>query len=155
MYNKSNENNYSSQPFSTFDRMEDNALTPSSNTEKFKNFLYRKRIYFLFGFGVVILAIIIIIISSAGDKDKDNIINNEKEKPEIIEPFSKYYSLKTKNYLNFLSSLEEKQYIAYHYTFQNNSKGSFSNKYQYLYENDTSLIPNNSEVGKYLFQEES
>ena len=161
MYNKSTENNYSSQPFSTFDRMEDNALTPSSNTEKFKNFLYRKRIYFLFGFGIVILAIIIITISSTGDKD--NIINNEKERPseierkepEIIEPFSKYYSLKTKNYLNFLSSLEEKKYIAYHYTFQNNSKGSFSNKYQYLYENDTSLIPNNSEVGKYLFQEES
>ena len=56
---------------------------------------------------------------------------------------------------NLFSSLETDNYIAYQYEFESNSKSSFANKYQYLYKKDTSLIPNNSEVGKYLFHEES
>ena len=85
------------------------------------------------------------------EKKKDEEDNNE----EKYETISKYYSQKTKNYLKLISSLENDSYIAYQYEFQKDSKGSFANNYQYLYENDTSLIPNDSEVGNYLFQEES
>ena len=85
------------------------------------------------------------------EKKKDEEDNNE----EKYETISKYYSQKTKNYLKLISSLENDSFIAYQYEFQKDSKGSFANNYQYLYENDTSLIPNDSEVGNYLFHEES
>jgi len=47
-------------------------------------------------------------------KEEEEKEKEEKEEKEEIKPFSHYYSEKTKNYLNYISSLEEKQYIAYH-----------------------------------------
>ena len=128
----------------------DESLKYSNKLYKIKNFIYKKRIY-LIAFTVIFISIIIIIIASSSGGSK-----KESKKPkENFEPFSNYYSPRTKNYINLLSSLEKENDIAYQYTFDNNSKGSFSNKFQDLYENDTSLIPNKSEVGNYLFHEES
>ena len=141
------------QPFSPFEIMKQNNSNSDSKIDKFKNFIYTKRIYFIGFFILLLLIIIIIVITTSGNKDSESSSNKEPKEEEINE--SKYYSQKTKNYMNFITHLEKDNSIAYHYNFQNNSKGSFSNKYQYLYENDTSLISNNSEVGKYLFYEES
>ena len=91
------------------------------------------------------------IVVISGEKSSQKTIDQNSS---INEPYSKYCQDKTEKYINLINSLEEKNYIAYHYKFQKNSKGSFENKYQYLYENDTSLIPNNSEVGNYLFTEQ-
>ena len=163
MYNKSIEDNGNQQPFSSFEKMNENDLNSPSKFDQIKNFIYRKRIYFMVASLLLLIIIIIVIVSSGSNNKEDKEIQENKETKneekeieiEQLEPFSKYYSIKTKNYVNFLSSLENNNHTAYHYTFQNNSKGSFINKYQYLYENDTSLIPNNSEVGNYLFHEES
>jgi hypothetical protein len=92
------------------------------------------------------------IVVISGEKSSQKII---EQNSSINEPYSKYWQEKTEKYINLINSLEEKNYIAYHYEFQKDSKGSFENKYQYLYEKDTSLIPNNSDVGNYLFMEES
>jgi len=145
------------QPFSPFEIMNQNNSNSNSKIDRFKNFIYTKRIYFIsfFILLLLIIIIIIIIIATSGNKDSESNSNQEPKEEEINESFSKYYSQKTKNYMNFITNLEKDNSIAYHYNFQNNSKGSFDNKYQYLYENDTSLISNNSEVGKYLFYEES
>ena len=117
----------------------DESLKYSNKLYKIKNFIYKKRIY-LIAFTVIFIAIIIIIIASSSGGSK-----KESKKPkENFEPFSNYYSPRTKNYINLLSSLEKENNIAYQYTFDNNSKGSFSNTFQDLYENDTSLIPNKS-----------
>ena len=138
-----------------------NDLKGPSKLNKMKSFIYRKRIYLIVSSIILLSIIIIIIISSSGGSNKKEKSNKEEQQNkdqediEEYEPISKYYSEKTKNYLQFVSTLEEENYIAYQYNFQNNSKGSFENTYQYLYENDTSLIPNNSEVGNYLFHEES
>ena len=142
------------EPFSSFEKMYDNDLKKKSKYELIKNFIYRKRIYIIIC-SIFLLTIIIIIIATNKKNNKKTNEKKQQEKKEEYDPISKYYSQKTKNYLNLISSLERDDYIAYQYDFQNNSKGSFANKYQYLYENDTSLIPNNSEVGKYLFHEES
>ena len=132
------------ESFSSFDRMYETDLKKQNKFEKIKNFLIRKKIYVIAGTIILIALLIIIIAASKGGKTE-----------EKHEPISKYYSQRTINYLNLLSSLEKDNYIAYQYEFQSNSKSSFANKYQYLYNYDTSLIPNNSEVGKYLFHKES
>ena len=128
-------------------------------SSKLENFISKKKIYFIIGILLILFTVILIILSSNDNKKKEeNLIIKEKYnniEEKIIESFSKYYSPKTKNYINFISELEKKNYIAYYYDFQNNSKGSFSNKYQYLYEYDTSLIPNNSEIGYSSFHNES
>ena len=151
------ENNNIQKPLSPFEIMEKNDLNSYSMKDKFKNFIYTKRIYFIIFLILLLLIIIIILISTGGNNNKDSESSSKKEQKEeeIYEPFSKYYSQKTKNYIDFIIYLEKNNSIAYHYNFQNNSKGSFKNKYQYLYEKDTSLISNNSEVGNYLFYEES
>ena len=142
-------------PFSSFEEMNADLNSPNK-LERIKKFIYRKRLYII---GIVsliiIITIFIIVLNSGGDNDNNTPEKSKKEEEGQFEPFSKYYSLKTKNYLNYISSLEQENYIVYQYNFQNNSKGSFSNKYQHLHQNETSLIPNNSEVGKYLFHEES
>ena len=135
------------EPFSSFERMNDADLKTQSKFEKIKTILFRKKIYLIAGAITLITILIIILFANKGSKKEDG--------EEKHEPISKYYSQRTINYFNLLSSLENGNYIAYQYEFQSNSKGSFANKYQYLYKNDTSLIPNNSEVGKYLFHEES
>ena len=145
-----NSDNNIKQPLSSFEIMKQNDLNSDSKIDKLKNFIFKKRIYFI-GFFILLLLIIIIIVVSTGGNNNDT----ESEKKEEDKYDSKHYSQKTKNYMNFISYLEKDNSIAYHYNFQNNSKGSFNNKYQYLYENDTSLISNDSEVGKYLFYEES
>ena len=132
------------ESFSSFDRMYETDLKKQNKFEKIKNFLIRKKIYVIAGTIILIALLIIIIAASKGGKTE-----------EKHEPISKYYSQRTINYLNLLSSLEKDNYIAYQYEFQSNSKSSFAKKYQYLYNYDTSLIPNNSEVGKYLFHKES
>ena len=132
------------ESFSSFDRMYETDLKKQNKFAKIKNFLIRKKIYVIAGTIILIALLIIIIAASKGGKTE-----------EKHEPISKYYSQRTINYLNLLSSLEKDNYIAYQYEFQSNSKSSFANKYQYLYNYDTSLIPNNSEVGKYLFHKES
>ena len=149
-----NSDNNIKQPLSAFEIMKQNDSNSESKIDKLKNFIFKKKIYFIGFFILLLLIIIIIVVSTGGKKDSES--NSEKEQgEEKNEPFSKHYSQKTKNYMNFITYLEKDNSIAYHYNFQNNSKGSFNNKYQHLYENDTSLISNDSEVGKYLFYEES
>ena len=131
------------EPFSSFEKMNDIDLKKKSKYKQIKNFIYRKRIYIIIG-SIFLLTIIIIIIATNKKNNKITNKKKQKEKKEEYDPISKYYSQKTKNYLNLISSLEKDNYSIYQYDFQNNSKGSFANKYQYLYENDTSLIPNNS-----------
>ena len=126
------------------------SLKYSPKLQKIKNFIYKKKIY-LIAFTVVFIVLIIIIIAATSGGSK-----KESKKSETnFEPISNYYSPRTKNYINLLSSLEKDNNIVYQYTFDNSSKGSFANKFQDLHKNDTSLIPNKSEVGNYLFHEES
>ena len=138
------------QPFSSFNKMEDQNLNKSTKLENFKNFILKKKLYIISFF--ILFVIIIMIVMISGEKGSQETI---EQNSSINEPYSKYCQEKTEKYINLINSLVEKNYIAYHYEFQKNSKGSFENKYQYLYENDTSLIPNNSEVGNYLFTEQS
>ena len=142
--------NVDNQPFSSFDKTDDANLNKPTKLENFKNFLLTKKLYIISFF--VLLVIIIIIAVISGEKSSQKTI---EQNSSINEPYSKYWQEKTEKYINMMTYLEEKNYIAYHYEFQKDSKGSFENKYQYLYEKDTSLIPNNSEVGNYLFMEES
>ena len=114
--------------------------------ENFKNFILAKKLYII-SFFILFVTIIIIIAVLSGEKSSQKTI---EQNSSINEPYSKYCQNKTEKYLT-----EEKNYVAYHYEFQKDSKGSFENKYQYLYDKDTSLIPNNSDVGNYLFMEES
>ena len=139
------------QPFSSFNKMEDQNLNKSTKFENFKNFILKKKLYII-SFFILFVIIIMMIVVISGEKSSQKTIDQNSS---INEPYSKYCQDKTEKYINLINSLEEKNYIAYHYEFQKNSKGSFENKYQYLYENDTSLIPNNSEVGNYLFTEQS
>ena len=134
------------QPFSSFNKMEDQNLNKSTKLENFKNFILKKKLYIISFF--ILFVIIIMIVMISGEKGSQETI---EQNSSINEPYSKYCQEKTEKYINLINSLVEKNYIAYHYEFQKNSKGSFENKYQYLYENDTSLIHNNSEVGNYLF----
>ena len=154
MYSNNYKNEEFQQPFSSFEKMNLQDLKGPSKLNQIKTFIYRKKIYLIVG-SVFLLTIIIIIIASSKGNNKKIQKDENQEDIEVLEPITKYYSEKAKNYLQLISRIEEENDIAYHYNFQNNSKGSFANKYQYLYENDTSLIPNDSEVGNYLFHEES
>ena len=162
MHSSKLENKDIEQPFSTFDKMNNNDLTPPSSLDKIKDFIYRKRLYIIAcSLIIVTIVVIIIMVSAGGGSTNEESDNNNKYNPKgkgqgHFEPFSpEYYSEKTKKYSNYISSLEEENYIVYQYDFQNNSEVSFSNKYQYLHNIDTSLHPNNSQLGKYFFHEES
>ena len=139
------------QPFSSFDKMDDQGLNKSTKFDNFKNFILKNKLYII-SILILLVTIIIIIAVISGEKSGQKEI---EQNSSINEPYSKYWQEKTEKYINMITSFEEKNYVAYHYEFQKNSKGSFENKYQYLYEKDTSLIPNNSDVGNYLFMEES
>ena len=163
MESKDIEQNFLGKHNSNFDK---NILDDKKLISKFgqiKHFIYKKKIYFIVLLVIFLTVTIVIIsnlISSENNEEtsKNEPIDYKKEektdKPEI-EPIYNYYSERTKSYLNYLSSLEKENYIAYQYTFQNNSEGSFENKYQYLYDNDTSLIPNSSKIGNLLLYPES
>ena len=138
--------------FDPFEIKENDKTNTISKTKTIKDFLFKNIIYIIGGFILLIIIIIIIIVSSR-EKEVIKQIENNQEETLKLPPID--YSQKTSNYINFISELEEKNYIAYQYDFQNNSKPSFANKYQHLYQNDTSLIPNDSEVGNYLFKKES
>lgn len=162
MESKDIEQNFLGKHNSNFDK---NILDDKKLISKFgqiKHFIYKKKIYFIVLLVIFLTVTIVIIsnlISSENNEEtsKNEPIDYKKEektdKPEI-EPIYNYYSERTKSYLNYLSSLEKENYIAYQYTFQNNSEGSFENKYQYLYDNDTSLIPS-SKIGNLLLYPES
>ena len=82
------------QPFSPFETMKQNNPNSDSKIDKFKNFIYTKKIYFI-GIFILLLIIIIIIIATSGNKDSESSSNKEPKEEEINE--SKYYSQKTKN----------------------------------------------------------
>ena len=154
MYSSKIENKDIRQSFSSFDEMNLSDLNSPSLLGKTKDFLFRKRLYIIIG-TLLISTIVIIIVATAKGGDNEN-SNKNAEPMRKFEPFSpKYYSEKTRNYMDYMASLEQDNYIVYQYNFQNNSQGSFANKYQHLHNVDTSLIPNNSELGNYFFKEES
>ena len=119
-----------------------------SKFDTIKNLILRKKIYFI-GAGVLTMTTIIVAVvaTQISHNKEEAVVEEEKNKKgkegetmEVYnnsELFSNYYSTKTKNYVNFISSLEKDNLIAYHYNFQNNSEKSFGNKYQYLYDKDT------------------
>ena len=135
-----------------------------SKLELIKNFIVAKKFYFIISSIVLLSAAAVVTgtVVAFNKKNEDNQIENNFEGNKTIEfmeenitidvNFSESYSLSTNNYLKYMSWLEDNNYIACQYNFQNKS---FSNKYQHLYKEDTSLIPNNSQIAKNLFYEES
>ena len=135
-----------------------------SKLELIKNFIVAKKFYFIISSIVLLSAAAVVTgtVVAFNKKNEDNQIENNFEGNKTIEfmeenitidvNFSESYSLSANNYLKYMSWLEDNNYIACQYNFQNKS---FSNKYQHLYKEDTSLIPNNSQIAKNLFYEES
>ena len=107
------------QPFSSFGKTEDPGLNKSTKMENFKNFILGKKLYII-SFFILLVIIIIIIVVMSGEKSSQKTIEPNSS---INEPYSKYCQEKTEKYINLINSLEEKNYIAYHYKFQKNSKG--------------------------------
>jgi len=95
-----NSDNNIKQPLSAFEIMKQNDSNSDSKIDKLKNFIFKKRIYFIGFFILLLLIIIIIVVSTGGKKDSES--NSEKEQgEEKNEPFSKHYSQKNQKFYEF------------------------------------------------------